>query len=65
MQGIVLHTVASNAFFYFETAEKEPIHPRRGMQTLLLLKPGSRDKGVLLWGKEGVWELKVEVADPS
>jgi hypothetical protein len=51
--------------FYFEATGKEPIRSLRGTQTLLLLKPGSRDNGALLWGKEGIWEPKVAAVVPS
>lgn len=53
IQGIILHTVTSNVFFYFGTAGKEPLHPQRGMQTLFLLKPNSRDEGMILLGTVG------------
>lgn len=55
--------VTSNLLFW--SSRKEPIHSLRGTQTLLFLKPGFRDKGALLWGKEGMWEPKVEAVTPS
>lgn len=39
--------------FLFWNSRKEPLHPQRGMQTLFLLKPKSRDEGMILWGTVG------------